>query len=339
MDKKNLIGLSRKELAGFIQEIDEKKFRFSQIWSWIYQKKVNNFHEMTNLSKKFRTALTEICCLKSLILKKKNVSSQTGTKKYLWELEDKNLIESVLIPEEKRKTICLSSQVGCSLGCTFCATATLGFTRNLDSFEIVSQVLDIIRDTGITPTNLVIMGMGEPLLNYDNLIKALDILHDPEGLALSHRRITISTAGLVPEIYRYTKEGHPYKLAISLNAADDALRSKLMPINRKYPLNKLMKAAKEYTKTSGKRITFEYVLLNGVNDRPQDAEKLLRLLKGLKCKLNLIEYNNTNSDFISPSKRRVQQFMKILRKLSAPVMLRSSKGDDIQGACGQLAGL
>ncbi|MFO7891397.1 MAG: 23S rRNA (adenine(2503)-C(2))-methyltransferase RlmN [bacterium] len=338
MEKTNLIGLSRKELAVFIQEISEKKFRVSQIWSWIYQKKVKNFQEMTNISKNLRTTLTKISCLKSLKLEKKKISPKSGTRKYLWKLEDGNRIESVFIPEGKRKTICLSSQVGCSLGCKFCATADLGFIRNLDSCEIVSQVLDIIQDTGITPTNLVVMGMGEPFLNYDNLIKALAISHDPEGLALSHRKITVSTAGLVPEIYRYTKEKNPYKLAISLNAADNALRSEIMPINRKYPLPQLIKAAKEYTQKSGKRITFEYVLLKGINDSPQNAEKVLQLLRGIKCKLNLIVYNNTKGDFSPPSKKRVQQFLEIVRKLAVPVMLRNSKGDDIEGACGQLTG-
>ncbi len=338
MKKKNLIGLSRTEFSEFIDTIGEKKFRNSQIWSWIYQKKAKNFNEMTNISRDLRTKLKKIAYLGSLKLINKKVSSKSGTIKYLWELEDGNRIESVFIPEDKRKTVCLSSQVGCPLGCRFCATAQLGFIRNLDSFEIVSQVLDIIHDFNTNPTNLVVMGMGEPFLNYDNVMKALDILHDQEGLALSHRRITISTAGLVPQINRYTKDKEPYKLAISLNAADDDLRSEIMPINRKYPLSQLMKAAKYYTETSGKRITFEYVLLNDINDSPESAKQIIKLLHGIKCKLNLIVYNNTSGDFSPPSEKKVQEFMKIVRRLPGPVMVRNSKGDDIQGACGQLAG-
>jgi len=338
MKKKNLIGISRPELSDFLDTIGEKNFRASQIWSWIYKKKAKNFNEMTNLSKGLRSKLKKISYLGSLTCINKKISPQSGTIKYLWELEDGNRIESVFIPEGKRKTICLSSQVGCSLGCKFCATAQLGFIRNLDSFEIVSQVLDIIHDLHTDPTNLVVMGMGEPFLNYENLIKALNILHDPDGCNLSHRRITISTAGLVPQIYRYTKEKHPYKLAISLNAADNEIRSEIMPINRKYPLSSLMEAAKHYTEISGKRITFEYVLLRNINDSPESAKRIMKLLHGIKCKLNLIAYNNTKGDFSPPSEKKVQKFLEILRKFPAPVMVRNSKGDDIQGACGQLAG-
>ncbi len=338
MNKINLIGLSRKELGDFIKKIDEKEFRVSQIWSWIYGKKVKKFQEMTNISKNFRSGLDEISYVGSLTLLDKKTSVKSGTVKYLWQLDDGNKIESVFIPEGKRKTICLSSQVGCALGCRFCATANLGFIRNLTSFEIVSQVLDIIRNIQVTPTNLVFMGMGEPLLNYENLIKSLKILNDPEGLAFSHRKITISTAGLVPQIQRYTGEKHPFKLAISLNATDDAIRSDLMPINRKYPLAQLINAAKEYTKISGKRITFEYVLLGEINDHPQDAEKLYQLLNGLKCKLNLIVYNTTKNKFHPPSEKKIHKFTALVRKLTVPVMIRNSKGDDIQGACGQLAG-
>lgn len=338
MDKINLIGLSGKELSDFIKEIGEKKFRSSQIWSWIYGKKVTSFQEMTNISKEFRSRLQSISYLGSLSLIDKKISAESGTVKYLWKMQDGKKMESVYIPEGKRKTICLSSQVGCTLGCRFCATANLGFIRNLTSFEIVSQVLNIIQDLNVAPTNLVFMGMGEPFLNYETLIKSLYILHDPEGLAFSHRKITVSTAGLVPQIHRYTEEQHPFKLAISLNAAYNTLRSDIMPINKKYPLNQLLKAAKEYTKKSGKRITFEYVLLGGVNDRPRDAEKLKQLLSGLKCKLNLIVYNQTKNDFHPPSEQKVKQFTSLLRKLPVPVIIRNSKGDDIQGACGQLAG-
>lgn len=338
MDKINLTGLSYNEIYKFIEDIGEKKFRVSQLWSWIYQKRVLEFNDMTNISKELRKKLSKISYIGSLKLKKKEKSSISGTCKYLWQLDDGRQIESVFIPEGRRLTLCISSQVGCPLGCKFCATARMGFIRNLNSFEIVSQVLAVTKDLGRKPTNIVVMGMGEPFLNYDNLIKSLYILNDQNGMAISHRRITISTAGIIPRIYQYLEEENPFKLALSLNATTDSARTAIMPVNKKYPLDKLMKAAKNYTKKSKKRITFEYILLKKVNDSPEDAERLLNMLKKIKCKLNLITYNQTSGGFSCPQESRIKNFTKHLKSLHAPVILRLSKGDDIKGACGQLAG-
>lgn len=336
MNKINLKNLSREELKTFIVEIEEKSFRAQQIWQWIYEKQVNDFSEMTNVSKLLREKLFQNAELKSMILVDK-LKSGSGTIKYLWQLEDGHNIESVYIPEGKRKTLCVSSQVGCTLGCRFCATGKLGFIRNLEPYEIVDQVLGTQRDLGIKFTNIVIMGMGEPFLNYDHLIKALYMINDGDGIAISHRKITISTAGIIPRLRQYTQEKHPFKLAISLNGTTQEQREQVMPVTKTYKFNDLLAAAKEYTKVIKKRITFEYVLLHGVNDSQADADRLLKILKKIPCKLNIIAYNDTGSGFITPTDTQVLKFVKALKNLNASVTIRLSKGDDIQGACGQLA--
>jgi len=337
--KINLKSLSKEELREWFVSIGEKPFRADQLWLWIYIRNKTDFMQMTNLSKTLCARLSEIAELPTLHCTDIQVS-QSGTKKYLWELEDGRFVESVYIPEGNRRTICISTQVGCAMGCLFCATATLGFQRNLTPYEIVGQVLSVIRDIGEKPTNLVVMGMGEPLHNYDNLMKALYILNDSDGLALSHRKITISTSGIVPQIIRYTQENHPFQLAISLNATTDTLRSRLMPVNLKYPLQDLLQTAKAYAVNNQKRITFEYVLLRGVNDSLEDAKRLLKLVKNIRCKINLIAYNPApgNDPFERPDKEQIIRFHEALSPLYAPITLRLSKGDDILGACGQLAG-
>jgi 23S rRNA (adenine2503-C2)-methyltransferase len=337
MQKANLKGLSRQELDAFIAGIGEKPFRSSQIWSWMYLRGLTSFDGMTNLSKNLRSKLEGLATISSLKLIEKKTSLTSQTTKFLWGLDDGLRLESVYIPEKRRRTVCISSQVGCGLGCRFCATAMMGFIRNLNPDEIVDQVISIWREMGEKPTNIVVMGMGEPLLNYENVIKALNIINDAEGIAISHRKITVSTAGVVPQLRRYTAEGHPYKLAISLNATTDAQRSLLMPINRKYPLRELIKVAKVYTQRQRTRLTFEYVLMKGVNDSSADAQKLLKLLTGIPCKVNLIAYNPTRTGYVRPDDERIQAFAESIRPLCAPVTLRLSRGDDIEGACGQLA--
>jgi len=337
MKKIDLKTFSREELDKFIAEIDEKPFRSLQLWSWIYQKGLTSFDGMTNISRKLRTKLNRIALINSLKLVDKRVSPVSKTIKFLWELEDGLRIESVYIPEKKRRTVCISSQVGCSLGCSFCATGSMGFFRDLMPHEIVDQVLSTRRAVGERPTNIVVMGMGEPFLNYDNVIRALTIISDPEGIAIGHRKITISTAGIVPQLYRYTEERRPFKLAISLNVTTDAQRTKLMPINMKYPLGELIKAARFYTRKLKKRLTFEYVLIKNVNDTPADARRLVKLLKGIPCKVNLIPYNSTYKKYSRPDDERIHTFAESVRDLYAPVTLRLSRGDDINGACGQLA--
>jgi len=337
MKKINIKGLSKSELSDFIYDLREKEYRAKQIWSWIYKKGVNDFNEMTDISKELRNRLNETAFISSLKLSDESSSIDTDTRKFIWELKDGLFVESVYIPEGKRRTTCISTQVGCAMGCKFCATGKMGFFRNLEPDEIIDQVLRIREITGKQPTNIVVMGMGEPLLNYDNLMKALSIIRDNEGIAIGHRKITISTAGIVPQIRRYLQNKEPYNLAISLNAATDKVRSQIMPVNNKYPIDMLIEAVKEYSTFHRKRITFEYVLLKDVNDTRDQANALKKLLRNIPCKINLIPYNETTKIFRRPDDRRIMEFTESLRTMHAAVTLRLSKGDDIQGACGQLA--
>lgn len=335
--KNNLKGLSREELLQFVEKIGERSFRAGQLWSWIYQRGVTSFDEMTNISKEFRARLGSIAYIGSLKLKEEKQSKISGTRKFLWILEDGLKVESVYIPDGKRRTVCISTQVGCPLKCAFCATGSMGFIRNLQPNEIVDQVLSIQRSVGEKPSNIVLMGMGEPFLNYDNVIKALFIIKDPEGIAIGHRKITISTAGIIPGLKRYIQERQPFQLAISLNATKEAQRSQIMPINKSYPLRDLLHVARDYTKKSKKRLTFEYVLIKDVNDSLEDAKRLIRILHNIPCKVNLIAYNQTHNRFVRPEEEQIQAFAVSIRKICSPITLRLSRGDDIQGACGQLS--
>ena len=337
MKRVNLKSFSRSELETFILEIGEKRFRADQIWSWMYAKCCTEFGQMTNVARPFRSHLETIATLGRLRLVAKTVSPLHTTQKYLWELEDGLRIESVYIQEEGRRTVCISSQVGCGLGCTFCATGSMGFLRDLNVAEIVEQVLGMQEESGERPTNLVVMGMGEPFLNYVNVVKALVILNDRDGYALSHRKITLSTAGIVPAIIRYTAEKHPFKLAVSLNATQDDLRSSLMPINKKYSLDILLDSVRQYTMKRRKRVTFEYVVMACVNHTAADARRIRKLLHGIPCKVNLIAYNATTKKYATPDADVMERFAESIRPLSAPVTLRLSRGEDISAACGQLA--
>ncbi len=305
----------------------------------MYIRDLDRFDEMTNISKELRKKLARVAYISRLKLAERQISAISGTEKFLWQLEDGLYIESVLIPEKDRRTVCISSQVGCALGCKICATGKLGLTRNLYTHELVEQVMGIQRMLGEKISNVVVMGMGEPFQNYDNLLKALYIIKDSDGIAIGHRKITISTAGLVPEIKRYSEEGHQFQLALSLHATTDAQRNKIMPINKKYPLDELITASRAYAQKARSRLTVEYVLIDGINDTPEDAHRLIKMLKGIPCKVNLIAYNPTSDEFKRPDKARIQAFSDIICPiLYAPVTLRLSKGDDIDGACGQLAG-
>ena len=337
MPKVNLKSLTKTELTAFVESLGEKPFRAAQLWSWLYNKGAASFEAMTNLSKTFRQTLDSVSEIRSLSLERKTLSGFSDTQKFLWRLDDGMKIESVCIPEPDRTTICISSQVGCALGCTFCATGRMGFRRNLEAHEIVDQVLCVRRETSMQPTNVVVMGMGEPLLNYENVMRALQVLNDPEAIAIGHRRITVSTAGIVPGIRRMAEEGRPYRLAVSLNAAIDDLRTLLMPVNKTYPVDEVIRAVRFYTAKTKKRVTFEYVLLKGINDSPGEADRLLKLLKGLPCKVNLIAFNPTKGKFERPGAEHVRAFAERIKSLQAPVNLRLSRGDDIDAACGQLA--
>ncbi len=333
--KKDLRGLVLPQLEHDIREMQEPKFRASQVFSWVHQKNVSSFEEMKNLSKELRDKLASLYAITPL--KPMNISSSTdGTKKYLFELEDGYRIESVLLDDEGRKTICLSSQVGCKMGCAYCATGHMKFRRNLTAGEIVSQVIQIEKDEGRI-SNLVYMGMGEPMDNYDNVLKSIAILHDPKGKNISMRKITISTCGVVPGIERLANEYLPLTLAISLNASIDPIRSKLMPVNNKYPLTELIAAVKDYINKTKSRVTFEYVLLEGVNDTRQDARGIVKLIRGMMANINLIAYNpSSSSTFRFPSNKTIKDFRWVLEDAGLEVTQRFKRGQDINAACGQL---
>lgn len=337
--KVNIKDLSLQELEEFVLQLGEKKYKARQLFKWIYDKGLTDFREMSDLSKTFRSKLVERASVGSL-QKLRSVKSEDGTcEKFLFQLEDKERIESVLIKEKKRITLCISTQVGCALGCLFCATGKMGFKRNLTSGEMVDQIILIKRclDSVERITNLVLMGMGEPLLNYENTSKAIKIIKSDLGLGFASRKITLSTAGIVPRIHQLAEEGLKVKLAVSLNAANDDLRSYLMPINKKYPIKKLLQAAKSYAHKTDQRMTFEYLLIKGVNDSKKDALDLSKLVRGVSCKINLIPYNRVSGiPFEKPDEERVKNFRDMLYPRCPAVTLRMSKGEDIQAACGQL---
>ena len=338
MSKINLTGKTVSELEQFAVEIGEKPFRGRQLFTWMYAKGVRDFSVMTDMSKNLRTKLQEAARIGVLKPAQVITSEQSTARKYAFELSDGEIIESVYIPEGSRRTLCVSSQVGCSLNCAFCATGKLGFIRDLTVAEIVDQVLYVENDIGVEITNLVFMGMGEPLLNYENVLAACELIGHEKGIAISPRRIVVSTAGIIPAIVRLADEGVRYRLAISLNATTNDLRLKLMPIAKKYPLGELLNSVKYYYNKIKRRPTFEYVLISGVNDREEDAKRLRSLLRTIPCKINLIPYNAVDEKFHAPSDAQIEHFRALLEPLRAPVIIRWSKGRDIQAACGQLAG-
>ncbi len=334
--KQSLIGLTSSQMAKRLASFNQPEYRAEQIYKWVHHHQVPSFEEMSNIPKSFRRELEQHFIIGTLEMAGRKVSID-GTIKYLWQLPDAKRIESVFIPESTRTTLCISSQVGCALGCHFCATARMGFLRNLTAGEIVEQVIRIRRDTGRQITNMVFMGMGEPFLNYNRVIRASKILADPQGLAISAKKITISTVGVVPRILQFTEEKQPFSLAISLHAASQTLRRQIMPIAKKFPLDEIMESAHNYTQAhQRKRITFEYVLMAGVNDSPNQARALIKLLSPLRCKLNLIPYNNTGLGFTKPQESRQQQFLSEMQSAPFAVTLRKNRGNDIEAACGQL---
>ena len=339
-DKKTVLsGMTMSELEDFIQGVGEPKFRAKQLHYWLYKKSVPEFEQMTNLSKDFRKKLAEIAQISDIKINQKLVSKD-GTIKYLLELPDGNTIETVLMSFDNRPnlTACVSSQVGCAVGCCFCATGSRGFIRNLSAREIVDQVLTIQRDTGLDVTNIVYMGQGEPLLNFDNVVKSLNIIN--LEIEIGIRRITLSTSGIVPQIYRLADEvNRQLTLALSLHAPNSELREKLIPIEKKYPLDEVIKALEYFTKKTSKRVTIEYVLIDNINDSEAHARELNRLLKDLHYNINLIPYNPVHrDDFKKPSIQRINYFKQILEQSKRKVTVRLERGADILAACGQLNG-
>ena len=341
----NLLGLDRAGLEEFFVAIGDKKFRATQVMKWIHQLGVTDFQQMNNLSKDLRNKLTEISCVQNLQVTK-DLISKDGTRKWLLQLPDGNHIEAVFIPENDRGTLCVSSQVGCALDCSFCSTGRQGFNRNLSTAEIISQVwlaahlLEEEKKPGRKITNVVMMGMGEPLLNFDNVVRAVRIMMDDFAYGLSKRRVTVSTAGVVPAMDRLG-DALDMRLAVSLHATNDELRDELVPVNKKYPLKELMAACRRFIdkQNSRSRITFEYVLLDGVNDKPEHARELIKLLKGIPTLMNLIPFNPfEGSGYKTSSKQAVTRFSEILHNSGMTTVVRKTRGEDIDAACGQLAG-
>jgi len=337
MSNINLIGLTRNELRNFAESINEESYRGDQIFSWIYQYNEVKFSRMTNLSKGFRSNIENSAFLSLPKVSDSVISKETSSIKFLFKLNDGLSIETVFIPEQKRNTVCLSSQVGCALDCKFCATAKMGILRNLTVAEIMGQLLSVIKETKQKITNIVFMGMGEPMMNYNNVIKAADIIHDQKGLNIGARKITISTVGMVKKIRQYTKEKHPYNIAFSLNATNDFERSKLMPINKKYNLKSCLDALKDYGDKLKRPAMIEYVLISGVNDTYEDAIRLAKIIKSLHCKLNVIPYNPIKGEsFKRPTEYEINNFINNIKNESTIITVRWSQGKDVNAACGQL---
>lgn len=334
-----IYNLALSDLETFLINNNEKPFRAKQIFKWLYEKRITSFDQMSDISISLQNKLKETFILNELKTISKQVSKD-GTKKFLFELADGCLVESVLMIFEYGKSACLSSQVGCNMGCKFCASGLLKKQRDLSAGEIVSQALMIQKELDSSNDrlgNIVVMGTGEPFDNYDNVMKAMSIINSPYGLQIGSRHISISTCGVVPGIKRFSKENLQYNLAISLHAPNDELRSSLMPINNAYPLKELLSALKEYSLTNNRRLTFEYLLLNGINDKKEHAEQIKKLLNGLNAYINLIPYNNVNeNDYRTSSEENSLRFYDLLKKNGVAVTLRQRKGEDIDAACGQL---
>ncbi len=335
MKKINLANYNKADLIDFFTDLGEKPFRGTQILKWIHQQRVTDFAAMTNLSAALREKLPHSAEIIFPEIVKEQVS-QDGTRKFLFQLQDGNQVETVYIPEPDRGTLCVSSQVGCALGCKFCATATLGFTRNLTVAEIVGQLWRL--KSKLLITNVVLMGMGEPLLNFDNVVAAMDLMLDDNAYGLSKYRVTLSTSGIVPKM-QLLREVSEVSLAVSLHAPNDELRNKIMPVNKKYPLQELMTACKYYFKDPRRMVTFEYVMLAGVNDSKEQARQLVKLLQGVRCKINLLRFNSfPGCNWQSSSEEVLDAFRQILLKAGINTITRKTRGSDIAAACGQLAG-
>ena len=343
--KINLLGLSPAKLEAFFEQMGEKRFRATQVLKWLHQQGASSFDEMTNISKALRARLAEVAEIREpeVLLDK---TSRDGTRKWVIRMDGGSAIEMVLIPDGDRRTLCVSSQVGCSLDCSFCSTGKQGFNRNLSTAEIIAQLRVAIRSFGpFDPSerrvsNVVLMGMGEPLMNFDNVVDATQLMMDDNAYGLSKRRVTLSTAGVVPALDRL-REVSDVSLAISLHAPNNELRNQLVPINRRYPIEELIASCQRYLeRLNDKRvITVEYTLIEGVNDQPEHARELVRVLRQLPCKLNLIPFNPfPNSDYRRPSEEAIQRFKEIMLKASIITTVRRTRGDDVDAACGQLVG-
>lgn len=336
--KPDITELTKKELTQWVKEHELKLYRAGQIMRWIYFKHAASFDKMTDIAKKTRQLLIDHFIFSHLHIQQIE-TSEDGARKYLFRLKDGNFIETVLIPEKNHYTLCISTQVGCAMGCRFCMTAKSGLIRNLTQGEIIGQILGIAKNiTGKKQlTNIVLMGMGEPLANYDNVIRAIDIITDPDcGMQFSTRRVTLSTSGLIPKFHELGRDTK-INLAISLNATDNRTRNMLMPINKKYPIEELIDACSRYPLAPRNKITFEYILIKDINDSMADADRLAKLLRPVKAKINLIPFNeHPGSEFKRPDESVILSFQAVLHNKNYTAIIRRSKGGDISAACGQL---
>ena len=332
---KDIYGISHSELEDYFLALGEKKFKATQIYEWLYEKRVSSFEDMTNVKKTIITQLKEDFYFGKLTLLERQ--DDVDVHKYLFELSDGNKIEAVLMNHDYGNSLCVSSQVGCNMGCAFCESGRLKKVRNLETAEMVEQVLQIEKDFKKRISHVVLMGIGEPFDNYDNVIRFIRILNHPEGFAIGARHITVSTCGIVPKIEQFMQDENQVNLAISLHAPNNELRSKLMKINKAYPLEKLIPVLKKYIDVTHRRLTFEYILLQGVNDTTECALELAQLLKGMNCYVNLIPYNETSHfEYKKSSQERILNFLDVLKKNHIQATIRREFGSKVQAACGQL---
>ncbi len=338
MEKYVLSSKSLKEIEDFVVGLGEPKFRAKQLYSWLYTKFASDFDSMTDISKSFRENLKENAIISEVKIKQRQISADK-TIKYLLEFEDGNVVECVLMRFDNRPnlTACVSSQIGCPVGCVFCATGKNGFVRNLTAREITEQIMVMQRDTGLRISNVVFMGQGEPLLNLDNVLKAIDFIND--DIRIGVRKITVSTSGIIPGIKRLTELNFQPTVALSLHAPNSQIRQQIMPIEKKYNVKEVISALKELVAVTGRRVTIEYTIIKGVNDGLEQAKEVLQLLRGLHCNINIIPYNAAaNASFSKPSEEHINKFKFILERSSFKVTVRLERGGDIDAACGQLSG-
>lgn len=336
MTQIDILSLGYDELLEELLLMGEPKFRAKQIFSWLHEKKVTSFSEMTTLSLQLREKLKEKFCLNRLKIVKRLASSIDDTVKYLYQLPDGNYVETVWMEYHHGVSVCLSTQVGCRMGCKFCASTIAGFVRNLTPGEILLQIYEAERDMGKNIDSIVLMGIGEPLDNYDNVISFLKILSNPEGRGMSLRHVTLSTCGIVPKIYDLAKAAAGITLSISLHSSSDDKRSEIMPINRRYNISELLEAANSFFKETGRRITFEYAVIEDVNSAEKDAAKLAGILKGMQCHVNLIPINPIAERSFHGSRKTAKKFMDVLSNYGINATVRRTLGSDIEAACGQL---
>ncbi len=338
--KAELFGLTREEIQAAIKPYGIEKFRAEQIAKWMYQHNAQSFADMTNIAKSMQKKLADIFNVTNVAVRAIQQSDDKQTQKYLLEFSDKLTVETVLMQQPYGNSVCVSSQIGCAMGCAFCASTIYGLERNLSAGEILAQVIFINRNlqvSGQKVNNIVIMGSGEPLANYENVVKFIRLCHEPYCLNMSYRSITLSTSGLVPNIRKLAYENIPLTLAISLHASNDETRSRLMPINKKYPIRQIIEAADDYAFITGRRVTYEYILISGINDQPQHAMELALLLKGKLANVNIIPVNPiVERGFLRPALSVTKQFVEVLERNGIVATVRREKGTDIQAACGQL---